>query len=72
MDKWTAVKRFRTLVAEQKVAPITCPDCKKEYVWLIDPDDEPILYCATDDMTAYPGIIFWQEMTAVVKEHYLD
>lgn len=72
MDKWTLVRRFNRLAVAGLVAPICCPDCKREVVFLIGEGDDPIMYCTWDGGTFLPGLQFWSDMRAVVKEHYLE
>jgi hypothetical protein len=72
MDKWKILNQHRSLVNEGKALPVPCPDCKNPVVFMIDKDDDPMMWCPWgDDITLRPGLQFWDDMQSIIKEHYV-
>ncbi len=68
---WAIIHRYNLLVNEQKARPLACPDCGNEFVTMLGNDDGIILYCAFDDVRTQPGLTFFDDLKAVVGEHYV-
>ena len=72
-NKFKLIHTYNTLVESSDATAILCPDCFNPVVPIIDPDmDDPIpaLYCPHCDTVIKPGIHFWDQVKAIVLEHY--
>lgn len=71
MNKWYYIHNYRRLAQEGKVQPLSCPDDGTPLTSRIDVDDEPRLQCLTCFKIIRPGLDMWQQIKAVVDEHYI-
>lgn len=69
MNNWQLFHTFRYLAGEGKVRPLTCPDCSQELVTMLGEDEEPVLYCAQENVYITPGLDLIAQVRAVVMEH---
>lgn len=72
MDKWKLIHNYNTLTLLGKVRPVVCADCGVRLVVIIGPEDDPVLWCVTDDSEYVPGTQFWADVRAVVAEHFME
>lgn len=74
MNKWIMIHTYNNLSDDGKAAPIVCPDCSGPLIPMIDTvdnsNDDPVLWCPSCDSRTRPGIAFWDQVRAVVKEHH--
>lgn len=64
--------RYNKLAKQGLVKPLACYTCRTTYILRVTEDDEPVLQCLLCDALIQPGLRLYQEICAVVKEHYLD
>lgn len=62
--------RYRRLARRGIVEPLCCPDCQAEFVLRITEDDEPALQCFACATVVHPGGRLYNDIEAVVKEHF--
>ena len=69
---WQIWHKHRHLVNSDKANPLLCPDCQTNLVTRIYLDDySPWLYCCTCDSFKKPGLNLYNNVKAIVQEHYL-
>lgn len=68
METWTLLYRYKRAADDELVAPLSCPDCEREFTFVIGPDDEPVALCVWEEKKFYPGVAFWQEVQRVINE----
>jgi hypothetical protein len=69
--QWSIFHNYRRLVIEGKAKPIECPDCSFVLVTQPDQDANPVLWCIRCDVRLIPGIDLYDQMKAIVGEHYV-
>lgn len=69
VSDWQYFHAYRHLAEEGTVKHITCPDCGTKMVTRMGEDDEPVLWCYTDDTILKPGLDLIHQIRAVVNEH---
>lgn len=62
--------KYRHLASVGKVKPLTCPLCEGVYVLRATEDGDPVLQCFPCGTRTQPGLRLWENVQAVVKEHY--
>lgn len=62
--------QYNKLVRRGYVKPLACPICETEYVLRVSVDDDPVLQCFSCNTLTQPGIRLWDQVRAVVKEHF--
>lgn len=67
-DKWDMIHRYRTLVVNDVLPPINCPECDCEMVPVVDTDDSPALQCLGCMSTTHIGLLIWDQIKANIKE----
>lgn len=75
MNRWKLYHTYNLLVESGDAAEILCPDCLLPVFSIIDvetSDPTPALYCPACDSVLRPGLYFWDQIKAVVAEHYVD
>lgn len=74
MNKWILIHTYQKLSDEGKVGRVECPDCFGPVASMIDAVDttneDPILWCPACDSRSKPGIAFWDQIEAAVRDHY--
>jgi hypothetical protein len=74
MNKWILIHTYQNLAEDGKASPLKCPDCDGPLISMIDSVDtkneDPVLWCPSCDHRSKPGLDFWDQVTAVVKEHH--
>lgn len=63
--------KYRRLVKRGIVKPLSCPDCNEEYTLRTTEDAEPVLQCCFCNTLVQPGLRLYNEVDAVVKEHFV-
>lgn len=71
MNKWYYIHNYRRLAQEGRVQPLCCPDCGIPFTTRLDVNDEPKFQCIMCLKTITPGLDVWQQIKAVVDEHYI-
>lgn len=64
--------RYRRLVRRGLAKPLECPDCKEEYTLRTTEDGEPVLQCFYCGALVQPGLRLYNEVEAIVKEHFVN
>lgn len=73
IEQWNFVKRFRNILADGNAAQIACPNCGNDLIFMAeDVTDNPVLYCYMEGSTLKPGLNVWNQINAVVSEHYVE
>lgn len=73
INKFVLVHSYNKLVDDDKAKPLVCPDDQQELVSMIDADgntDDPVMWCPLCDTKYRFGLDTWNQIEAVVKEHY--
>lgn len=74
MNKWILIHSYQKLAEEGKVGRVECPDCFGPVVSMIDAvdtnNDDPVLWCPSCDSRSKPGIAFWDQVEATVRDYY--
>jgi hypothetical protein len=74
MNKFILVHTYQTLVDEDKARPLVCPDDQQELVATIDTvnddNEDPVMWCVLCDSKYDFGTDTWDQIRAVVSEHY--
>lgn len=63
---------YNRLAKAGKVKPLTCPNCETTLVTAFGEDDSPVLKCYGCGATIVPGLEAYDQMKAVVNEHYVE
>lgn len=63
--------KYNTLVRRGYAQPLLCYACNEPYVLTIDKDDSPALECYYCGGFILPGLRMYQDIVAVVKEHFI-
>ena len=61
--------RYNRLVRQNKVKPLTCT-CGTAYTMRATEDAEPVLQCFMCNSLVQPGLKMYNDVQAVVKEHF--
>lgn len=74
LNKWRIIHSYQHIVDDGNALPLFCPDEGGVLISLLDTEDDtnedPVLWCPACDKKIRPGLEFWDQITAVVKEHY--
>lgn len=62
--------KYNRLVRRELVRPLTCPDCSFTYTLRATEDGEPVLQCFMCNTLVQPGLRLYNDVLAVVREHY--
>jgi len=62
--------KYNRLVRRGMVKPLACQHCGTEYVLTIGDEDKPALRCFGCSVVVYPGLRMYEDIVAVVKEHF--
>lgn len=60
---------YNRLVRRDMAEALACPTCEEVYV-LREKEDKPVLQCFGCQSLVEPGLTMWNEIQAVVKEHF--
>lgn len=63
--------RYRRLSKRGIVKPLSCPDCHEEYTLRASEAGDPVLQCFFCGTLVQPGLRLYNEVEAVVKEHFV-
>lgn len=72
MTDWELLHTYRRLADEGKVKHIACPDCGTALITRLGKDDNPVLWCMTENVFISPGHDTMSQVRAVVMEHTND
>jgi hypothetical protein len=79
MNNWKLIHTYNILVADGKAKALLCPDSQDKLIVIIDPlvdlnvnEPVPALRCFGCDTILRPGLDLWQQIRAVVAEHYTE
>lgn len=61
---------YNRLVRRGFVKPLTCSYCEQPYTLRATHDAEPVLQCFTCNSLVQPGLNMYNDVKAVVKEHF--
>lgn len=74
LNKWRIIHSYQNIVDDGNARPLRCPDDDAVLVSTMDIHDrsnpDPVLWCGACDKRIRPGLDVWDQITAVVKEHY--
>jgi hypothetical protein len=73
-SNWQIFHSYQNIVIKGDARPFLCQECEIELIMRIGPDGVdagPVLWCPSCDSVLVPGLDLIQQVTAVVKEHYL-
>lgn len=62
--------KYKTLARRGFVKPLACPHCNNEYTLRATEDGEPVLQCNFCNTLVQIGLSMYNDVVAVVKEHY--
>jgi RNase P subunit RPR2 len=68
--EWSIFHNYRRLVKANKAKPLLCPNCNSELVTQPDKNAEPMLWCMECNNRLIPGLDLYDQIRAVVSEHY--
>lgn len=69
--EWSVFHNYRRLAQEGKAKFLRCPDCDGILVTQPDKKADPILWCIHCDTKILPGLDMYEQIKAVVSEHYV-
>lgn len=71
--RWRYVNAYRKLVEDGKAVGFRCHSCHKPAVVKMKSieDEELVVWCPDCGTTIKPNGAWWDELVAVVKEHYV-
>jgi len=69
--EWSIFHNYRRLAQDGKAKPLTCPDCDNQLFTQADENNDPILWCIACDTKILPGLDMYDQIKAVVREHYV-
>jgi hypothetical protein len=72
MTDWELLHAYRRLSEAGTVKPLTCPDCDTVLITRLGKDDNPVLWCMTENVFINPGTTTMNQVRAVVMEHTDD
>lgn len=61
---------YNRLVRRGLVKPLVCRHCDDPYVLRESEQGDPVLQCFACDALVQPGLTTWNNVRAVVKEHF--
>lgn len=71
LNRWQIIHTYNNLVDDGKAEPLRCPDENGLLIPMIDSEgliDDPVLWCHTGNTIMKPGIDFWDQIGAVVRD----
>ena len=72
MTDWELLHAYRRLADAGTVKPLTCPDDGTVLITRLGKDDNPLLWCMTENAFTTPGLETMRQVRAVVMEHTDD